>query len=179
MSDDKYLTVYTFRLFFPLESFIVAYKRFYWGPVSALRPGVLNSIMKKLVWPSYLHHGIPCTGETVSLYWSDPMIVTIDYKAQLYLLISRHRYETVCSHFIIYPRAESRFAPSQWETALLCNGVSHWLGASLESALYPEYKINTIVVLSDINSYKIYPRIMVFYLPIPSVSITGCPPISF
>ena len=33
------------------------------------------------------------------------------------------------------PRADSRFAPSQWETALLCNDVSHWLGANLESAL--------------------------------------------
>ena len=32
-------------------------------------------------------------------------------------------------------RVDSRFAPSQWETALLCNDVSHWLGASLESAL--------------------------------------------
>ena len=32
--------------------------------------------------------------------------------------------------------ADSRFASSQWETALLCNDVSHWLGASLESALY-------------------------------------------
>ena len=31
-------------------------------------------------------------------------------------------------------RADSRFASSQWETALLCNGVSHWLDASLESA---------------------------------------------
>ena len=31
--------------------------------------------------------------------------------------------------------AESRFAPSQWETSLLCNKVSHWLGANLESAL--------------------------------------------
>ena len=31
--------------------------------------------------------------------------------------------------------AHCRFAPSQWETALLCNDVSHWLGASLESAL--------------------------------------------
>ena len=31
--------------------------------------------------------------------------------------------------------ADSRLAPSQWETALLCNDVSHWLGASLESAL--------------------------------------------
>ena len=33
-------------------------------------------------------------------------------------------------------RADSRFAPSQWETALLCNAVSHWLGASRESALH-------------------------------------------
>ena len=32
-------------------------------------------------------------------------------------------------------RADSRFAPHQWETALLCNDVSHWLGAGLESAL--------------------------------------------
>ena len=32
-------------------------------------------------------------------------------------------------------KADSRFAPSQWETTLLCNGVSHWLGANLESAL--------------------------------------------
>ena len=32
-------------------------------------------------------------------------------------------------------RADSKFVPSQWETALLYNDVSHWLGASLESAL--------------------------------------------
>ena len=31
--------------------------------------------------------------------------------------------------------ADLRFVPSQWETALLCNDVSHWLGANLESAL--------------------------------------------
>ena len=30
---------------------------------------------------------------------------------------------------------DSRFAPNQWETALLCSDVSHWMGASLESAL--------------------------------------------
>ena len=32
-------------------------------------------------------------------------------------------------------RADPRFAPSQWEAALLCNDVSHWLGTGLESAL--------------------------------------------
>ena len=30
---------------------------------------------------------------------------------------------------------DSRFAPSQWETALLYNDVSHWLSANLKSAL--------------------------------------------
>ena len=32
-------------------------------------------------------------------------------------------------------RADSRLAPSQWETLLLCNDISHWLGANLELAL--------------------------------------------
>ena len=32
-------------------------------------------------------------------------------------------------------RADSRFAPSQWETSLQSNAVSHWLSANLESAL--------------------------------------------
>ena len=35
----------------------------------------------------------------------------------------------------IIRKTDSRFASSQWETVLLCNDVSHWLGASLESAL--------------------------------------------
>ena len=36
----------------------------------------------------------------------------------------------------IYIRADSGVAPTQWETALLCNDVSNWLGATLESALH-------------------------------------------
>ena len=32
-------------------------------------------------------------------------------------------------------RADSRFAPSQWETSLQSNAVSHWLGTNPESAL--------------------------------------------
>ena len=33
-------------------------------------------------------------------------------------------------------RVDSRYAPSQWEMALLCNDISLWLGASLESGLW-------------------------------------------
>ena len=32
-------------------------------------------------------------------------------------------------------RADSTFAPSQWEATLHCNDISHWLGASLETTL--------------------------------------------
>ena len=41
-------------------------------------------------------------------------------------------------HKDILPRDDSKLAPSQWEMALLCNDISHWLGASLESALLPK-----------------------------------------
>ena len=49
----------------------------------------------------------------------------------------------VPSYFLITPkcisvtniRTDSRFAPSQWETPLLCNDISHWLGTNLESTL--------------------------------------------
>ena len=69
-------------------------------------------------------------------------------------------------------RADSRSAPSQWETALLCNDVSHWLGTNLESALwlytspglgscYPIIKILSIYkewvcLYTDIIKYMIH-----------------------
>ena len=45
------------------------------------------------------------------------------------------------THHVRFPKqstlfsADSRLAPSQWETSLQSNAVSHWLGANLESAL--------------------------------------------
>ena len=62
--------------------------------------------------------------------------------AFFYIVISWHDHNR-CSFILvcmvmrrIHYWADSRFAPSQWETALLCNDVSHWLTASLESALH-------------------------------------------
>ena len=48
-------------------------------------------------------------------------------------------------------RAAFRFAPSQWEMPLLCNDVSHWLGASLKLAL----KIIISFIYSDSDYLKI------------------------
>ena len=41
-----------------------------------------------------------------------------------------------CSLIGWHFRADSRLAPSQWETSLQSNAVSHWLGANLETALH-------------------------------------------
>ena len=50
-------------------------------------------------------------------------------------------------------RADSRLVPSQWETSLQNNAVSHWLGANLESALkfmmgYPALNFSTVISLA-------------------------------
>ena len=42
-------------------------------------------------------------------------------------------------------RADSRFAPSQWDTVLHCSDVSRWLGASLESALQLHQVCNEVL----------------------------------
>ena len=55
-----------------------------------------------------------------------------------------------------YIRADSRFVLSQWEMALLCNDVSHWLSASLESAL--EYA-------QDFVSYCFTLVLLTLYVP--------------
>ena len=62
---------------------------------------------------------------------------------------------TICiflgMYHIMLIRADSRFAPSQWETALLCNDVSHWLGANLGSSLYMLLFISTNYFVCCIN----------------------------
>ena len=50
-------------------------------------------------------------------------------------IVHCHTTHNLVTEHSVTHRADSRFAPSQWETVLFCNDVSHWLGASLESAL--------------------------------------------
>ena len=69
---------------------------------------------------------LPCLSYPVGPSFFDKISTTICFFAPL--AGSLHPYHS--SH-----RADSRLAPSQWETPLQSNGVSHWLGANLESAL--------------------------------------------
>ena len=48
----------------------------------------------------------------------------------------RQPYMAMCPHweFLGY-RDQSRYVPSQWETSLQCNDISHWLGEHLDWSL--------------------------------------------
>ena len=48
------------------------------------------------------------------------------------VLVYLHLNPTSClwHKSLCYHRADSRFVPSQWQTSLQSNGVSHWLGAN-------------------------------------------------
>ena len=55
-------------------------------------------------------------------------------------------------------RADSRFAPSQWETSLQSNAVSHWLGANLDTmyvltALLLDCLVWTILSLKSYSKF--------------------------
>ena len=81
------------------------------------RGGHLNNTMMK--WRKYVHVSPPA-GSVKRIF-------------QLHCLFS---FKWSHGH-----RADSRFAPRQWKTALLCNDVSHWLGASLESTVWSIWRL--------------------------------------
>ena len=63
------------------------------------------------------------------------------------------QYRFILHHNIlwVYSRADSRLAPSQWETSLQRNSISHWLGANLESALYSITYSMTVIKVEHID----------------------------
>ena len=77
----------------------------------------------------------PFMNESISIFDS------LNFDVYMFLHISSGashnlQYSLDCSCPIgVIIHFDSRLVPSQWETLLLCNDVSHWLGANLESAL--------------------------------------------
>ena len=65
-------------------------------------------------------------------------------------------------------KANFKFAPIQWETALLCNDVSHWQGASLESAM----SIDDLVMLNGCG-FRLEPPNRYETVSIRSRSVAG------
>ena len=71
---------------------------------------------------------------TFTLEWPAPQIPVLTHKYSKKLHILHIFFRILHCQWVNY-RADSRFAPSQWETSLQSNVVSHWLGTNLESAL--------------------------------------------
>ena len=96
----------------------------------------LDILPKQLMWNCWCIQGICWKFMSSSMN-----VVQISIYDILYLIFDTYFiddylkcYYSDDEHHLCY-RTDSRFAPSQWEMALLCNDISHWLGASLESAL--------------------------------------------
>ena len=77
--------------------------------------------------------------ENISIWWRHHVTLGLWYRLKAFprvfvfdfALVLASQFDITCQC-----RADSGFAPSQWETALLCNDVSHWLCARLELAMH-------------------------------------------
>ena len=94
-------------------------------------------------------HDLMVRTYTITFYFHGILVVSENCSTDMCLWLARismthsssvfeHPLEQLqgCLPAAYFSRADSRFVPSQWETALLWNDVSHWLGASLASALF-------------------------------------------
>ena len=74
-------------------------------------------------------------------------------------------------------RADSRFAPSHWETSLQSNAVSHWLDANLESASVSKermrYDLPTSLRIFS-KSVSRYVRCVMWFICVHHMIIIGC-----
>ena len=101
----------------------------------------------------------------ISTYWSK---IRMHYakKLGIYFKCKKKHYlaKMNCPSEAWTTLADSSFVPSQWETALLCNDISHWLGANLESALCIRLKYMYMSIFlneyvnSELHLIVMYPR---------------------
>ena len=88
----------------------------------------------------YVHQGM-CPLFSTSGYVPTVMYIRVCTHCYVHLLtrtLSHGLYFVLSEYcgYWIYCWDDSRFALCQWETALICNAVSHWLCAIIESAMY-------------------------------------------
>ena len=71
-------------------------------------------------------------------------------------------------------RVDPRLAPSQWETSLQSNAVSHWLGANLESSLWnchEEWHLQLLTILKYVKNKCGWCWYDLWYITLFSVNI--------
>ena len=97
-----------------------------------------------------VYHNSQCDCKVRLTHNPNAWVVCTAVKLWMFLKVTDAKKETVRVKMHIYGcRGDSRFAPNQWETALFCNDVSHWLSTSLELALM--YMIHSCITVSRIT----------------------------
>ena len=100
----------------------------------------INLLPWKGIKPTYKNYNFKIITQTISwkLCWYDEQVLGNFFSCCVFLLVTElsidmDRDIVHCWRPLL--RADSRLAPSQWETLIESNAVSLWLSANLESAL--------------------------------------------
>ena len=116
-----------------------------------------NSLLNVNIVPKYSGSDLFTNLYQNFIHWTSNISLTFSISSSLnngsvwalYLLFVIMRRARFCSLNILF---HSRFAPSQWETSLQSNGVSHWLGANLEPALLYHSQLEPHILYSRPNT---------------------------
>ena len=107
---------------------------------------------KALYWAFGIYYiSIPCFLKWISVLGMERQCGFVCHVVAMHL---------ICDRLILFiwtnGRTDSKFAPSQWEAALLYNDVSHWLGVNLESALnYGRHIVTVAIAIPHANIHHI------------------------
>ena len=98
---------------------------------SRTKPSIYSSPKRGKAW------GVYCEFKVRSMFYINHRIIVSYHIVPCYIMAPTVHIHTAYSMISgsPFPHRTHKRHPSQWETALHCNNVSHWLGASLESAL--------------------------------------------
>ena len=126
---DKMVT--TFQVLFLIVNTCTKLLAFYWITFKPITWGIIQD---KSTLTTTDNHGLQCLMASLATKY---MYQAISDFIDTMSTTSKH--SPLPCHIWTLLRSDSRFASSQWEKALLCNDVSHWLGANLESSLITLY----------------------------------------
>ena len=103
-------------------------------------------------YTTYMQHHVTTSDCSCAVWddeWLEVCVVCVGVSLNKQFLNIKHTAQFLRSGSCYY-LADSRLVPSQWETSLQSNAVSHWLGSNQESAML---LAASVVVLYETSDY--------------------------
>ena len=146
-----------------ISMYFVCAFQFYWFPkaITAIEASDTGTSKHSIWHPP--HSAVTYLGQLHYIWFSPNYSHVVDLHAcslqAFFTMLTEIVFKAIFGYQfpITWYRADSRLSASQEETLLQSNGVSHWLGANLESALWYHFPLyilfpNTTFGFSDINN---------------------------